>query len=307
VADTHEPLSSRPSWLRIRVHGGAADEDREAVRATLARHGLNTVCEEAGCPNLGECWAARTATFMLLGELCTRSCRFCGVATGHPGGVLDESEPERVAAAAADLDLAHVVLTSVDRDDLEDGGAMLFRATVDAVHRRLPGATIEALTPDFSEGAAALRALAAAPLHVLGHNLETVRRLTPSVRDARAGYERSLRVLAFLRSHAPASVRLKSSLMLGLGEELREVEEALRDLRVVGVDVVTLGQYLRPSPRCLPVVRYVPPDEFRTLEALGRDIGFHAVVAGPFVRSSYHAREVLHGNARDPRPSASIA
>lgn len=295
MADPRGELNGRPSWLRIRVSGGTSTAEREAVRSTLRRHGLNTVCEEARCPNLGECWAARTATFMLLGDHCTRNCRFCNVATGNPHGIVDRDEPARIASAAADLGLAHVVLTSVDRDDLEDGGAERFRATVDALHRRLPDTTVEALLPDFSENRASLRLLAEAPLHVLGHNLETVRRLTPVVRDRRAGYDRSLRVLSALRADAPRSVVLKSSLMLGLGERTEEVEESLRDLRAAGVDAVTVGQYLRPSASCAPVARYVTPEEFHEWQARGREIGFRAVVSGPFVRSSYHAREVLHG------------
>ncbi|UCF10874.1 MAG: lipoyl synthase, partial [Candidatus Bipolaricaulota bacterium] len=283
-------LNERPSWLRVRLSGGGAQRARREVRAALTRHGLHTVCEEARCPNLGECWAARTATFMLLGDRCTRSCRFCGVASGDPGGRIDREEPERIASAARDLGLAHVVLTSVDRDDLPDGGAAAFRSAVEAVHRTLPEATIEALVPDLSEDREALRRLSTAPLDVLGHNLETVRRLSPAVRDRRAGYDRSLRVLAALRSSAPTRVLLKSSLMLGLGECEDEIEDALRDLYDVGVQVVTLGQYLRPTERALPVARYVLPETFRALEGTAYRIGFHAVVAGPLVRSSYHAR-----------------
>lgn len=280
--------SERP---RIPVGGGDRRFGREFVRATLARHRLNTVCQEAGCPNLATCWGARTATFLLLGELCTRSCRFCGVATGDPRGIVDATEPRRVAAAAHDLGLAHVVLTSVDRDDLPDGGAGAFAAAIVAVREAIPEATVEALVPDFGGARESILAVAAAHAHVLGHNLETVRRLTPTVRDRRAGYDRSLDVLARLKAAAPGAVT-KSSLILGLGETDAEVEEALVDLRRAGVDLVTLGQYLRPSQRAMPVERHVPAEAFRQLEATARSLGFAGALAGPVVRSSYRAQEM---------------
>ena len=293
VADRRERVSKMPSWLRVPVADGAAQQARRAVRAALAEHGLNTVCQEAHCPNAGECWASGTATFMVLGAHCTRSCRFCSVETGDPRGEVDAAEPLRVAHAATALKLRHVVLTSVDRDDLPDGGAVAFRNVIQTVHRELPDASIEALVPDFAGNHAAIRLLASSPVDVLGHNVETIRRLTPAVRDRRAGYDQSLRVLAALRDGSPSHVVLKSSLMLGLGETLAEIEEALTDIRRAGVDAITIGQYMRPNRDCLPVERYVPPGEFARLEAAARRLGFRAVFAGPTVRSSYRARELL--------------
>jgi lipoic acid synthetase len=290
-------MTKPPSWLRVRVARGAR-EAREAVRSTLAELGVETVCQQARCPNQGACWGARTATFMVLGARCTRSCRFCAVETGDPGGVLDPTEPDRVARAAKALALRHVVLTSVDRDDLPDGGAEAFRRVTEAIRRELPSATIEALVPDFGAEPAALGTMADAPVDVLGHNLETVRRCTPAVRDRRAGYDRSLEVLCALRLRAPTSVILKSSLMLGLGETDEEVEQALRDLRAVPVDVVTVGQYLRPNPSCAPVARYVSPEGFARFEAFALGLGFDAALAGPLVRSSYLAGELLAQCAR---------
>jgi lipoic acid synthetase len=280
--------------LRVPVASGALREARAAVRSILTELGIETVCQQARCPNQGTCWGARTATFMVLGARCTRSCRFCAVKTGDPRGAVDRTEPDRVARAAQALELRHVVLTSVDRDDLPDGGAEAFRRVTEAVRRELPGATVEALVPDFAADPAALRTMADAPVDVLGHNLETVRRCTPAVRDRRAGYDRSLEVLRSLRRHAPPSVLLKSSLMLGLGETDEEIEQALRDLRTVPVDAITLGQYLRPHAACVPVARYVSPEEFARFEALALELGFGAAIAGPLVRSSYRARELLH-------------
>jgi len=253
----------------------------------LTRHRLETVCQGAQCPNAVECWSARTATFMILGGTCTRSCRFCDVPTGHPGGVVDGEEPERLASAVQELGLRYVVLTSVDRDDLPDGGADIFARTIEAIGRLDSEITIEALIPDFLGRRASWERLLSASPAVLGHNLETVRRLTPELRDRRASYEQSLRVLSFYAQRGGS--RVKSGLMLGLGERDDEVRRALQDLRAAGVEAVTLGQYLRPSAMAVPVVRYVPPDEFDALATYARSLGFLSVVAGPLVRSSYHA------------------
>ena len=285
-------MSGLPSWVRARAPSPHEAEGMRAVRGVLERHRLTTVCQGALCPNAAECWGRRTVTFLLLGDVCTRACRFCGVRTGNPGGVVDVDEPERLAAAVEELGLSYVVLTSVDRDDLEDGGALLFAASVRAVRARVPGARIEVLVPDFSGREASLEATASCGADVLGHNLETVRRTTPIWRDRRAGYDLSLSVLARLRALAPQAT-LKSSLILGLGEEREEVLEALRDLREAGVEIVAIGQYLRPDQTSLPVVRYVEPAEFEELAQEAWGMGFCSVLAGPLVRSSYHAERLV--------------
>jgi lipoic acid synthetase len=274
-----------PPWLKVRAPGGPAFvETRETVR-TL---GLHTVCEEARCPNIGECWAHRTATVMLLGGTCTRHCAFCAVAHGRPEPV-DPAEPLRVAAAVERLGLRHVVVTSVDRDDLPDGGAGHFVATAAAVKRLVPGCRLEVLVPDFRGDRAAVAAVAGAPIDVFNHNVETVPRLYRRVRPG-ARYERSLDVLASARACRPDLVT-KTGLMLGLGETTAELAAVFRDLRAVGCEVLTLGQYLRPSAdaRHLPVERYVPPEEFASLRDRALGLGFGHVEAGPLVRSSYHA------------------
>ncbi len=268
-----------------------------AVRDVLARYRLTTVCQGAICPNAVECWSARTATFMLLGGVCTRACRFCAVPTGNPGGALDSDEPRRLSEAVRELGLRYVVLTSVDRDDLKDGGASVFAEAIRRIKEEDETILVEALVPDFGGNDGALATIAAAGADVIGHNIETVRRITPLVRDPRAGYELSLSVLSRLKELAPDTIT-KSSLMLGLGEERDEISEALSDLRSVGVEIVTLGQYLRPTDAAYPVARYVPPEEFAELreEALG--CGFSYAVAGPFVRSSYRAAEAYAAAVR---------
>jgi lipoic acid synthetase len=228
---------------------------------------------------------------MVLGATCTRNCRFCDVPTGNPGGAIDDDEPDRLAEAVAELGLRYVVLTSVDRDDLPDGGADVFARAIEAIHRLDSDITVEALVPDFSGRRASWERVLSANAAVMGHNLETVRRLTPHLRDRRAGYEQSLDVLEHFARHGIS--RVKSGLMLGLGERDEEMRDALRDLRAVGVDAVTLGQYLRPSDAAIPVVRYVPPEEFDALAAFARSLGFRSVVAGPLVRSSYHAADAF--------------
>jgi lipoic acid synthetase len=277
--------SPRPDWLKVRLPNS---EGYFRLRALVAAERLNTVCEDARCPNLGECWGAGTATFMILGDTCTRACGFCAVRTGRPAG-LDLDEPRRVAQAVARLGLAYAVITSVDRDDLRDGGASVFAATVRQLRARVPGTRIELLVPDFQGDRDALAAVVAAGPDVLAHNIETVPRL---YRTARAGsrYTRSLDLLERARGFG-VEIVTKSSLMLGLGERRDEVLEVLADLRDRGVEIVTLGQYLQPTRDHLPVERYYAPEEFADFRAYALGLGFRRVEAGPLVRSSYHAEQ----------------
>jgi lipoyl synthase len=270
--------------------GSPLAPEARALRVLLREQALNTVCEEARCPNLGDCFSRGTATFMLLGDRCTRRCDYCSVATARPDAP-DPAEPERVAEAAARLRLRYVVLTAVARDDLADGGGAHFAATVHAVRRRLPAARVEVLTPDFKGGGAALDAVLAARPDVFNHNVETVPRVFPRVRP-QGSYERSLAVLSGVKSRRPA-LATKSGLMVGLGESDDEIVGVLRDLRAAGVDIVTMGQYLRPTRRHAPVHRYVTPDGFRALERAARGLGFPTVYSGVFVRSSFNAEEVF--------------
>lgn len=247
------------------------------------------------CPNIGECWGNGTATIMLMGSVCTRACRFCAVDTGNPRGWLDAEEPANAARTVELMGLKYVVLTSVDRDDLPDGGAGHYASCIRAIRERNPGTAVEALTPDFQGDAAAVRTVVAVDLAVFAHNLETVRRLTPAVRDPRAGYAQSLEVLRLAKLTRP-DILTKSSLMLGLGETDDEVQAAMVDLRKCGVDVLTFGQYLRPTANHLPVSRYVHPDEFLAYREQGLGLGFLEVVSGPLVRSSYRAERALEQN-----------
>lgn len=281
-----------PPWLKARAPAGEGFRD---VRALVREHRLATVCEEAKCPNIGECWNAGTATLMLMGAVCTRACRFCSVDTGNPHGWLDAGEPGNAARTVELMGLKYVVLTSVDRDDLPDGGAAHYAACVRAIRQRNPATAVEALTPDFQGVLADVETVVDSGIAVFAQNIETVRRLTHPVRDPRAGYEQTLSVLAHAKRHRP-SVLTKSSLMLGLGETDAEITETLTELRAAGVDIVTLGQYLRPTVHHLPVERFVTPAEFdryRT-EALG--LGFLECVSGPLVRSSYRAERALERN-----------
>jgi lipoic acid synthetase len=280
----------KPEWLRVLPSGGLA---YTRLKSLLGDLHLHTVCEEAHCPNVGECWGGGTATVMLMGDLCTRGCRFCAVRSGNPHGILDEDEPRRVADAIADMGLTYVVLTSVDRDDLPEGGASHFAHTIREVKARNPEILVEALIPDFGGDVDAVQTVIDARPDVLDHNLETVRRLQGVVRDRRATYEQSLLVLRAAKA-ARADLFTKSSLMVGLGETRYEVLEAMRDLRANGVDFLTLGQYLRPSARHLPVQEYVSPETFEGLRAAGEALGFAYVAAGPLVRSSYRAGEFFH-------------
>ena len=284
----------RPDWLRVRLPVGDNYND---LKQLMRSKSLHTVCEEARCPNMGECWANRTATFMILGSVCTRSCGFCAVATGRPMA-LDWEEPRRVAEAVTQMGLNHVVVTSVNRDELHDGGATLFAATIRWIRRMNPECAVEVLTPDFKGSREALKVVMDAKPDVFNHNVETVPRLYHRVRP-QAVYERSLDVLAWAKASNPGKPT-KTGFMLGLGETHDEIVDLLRDIRARNVDIVTIGQYLRPSPDHLPIERYAPPDEFREYARIGREMGFRNVYSGPLVRSSYHAWDQVKNLAEEP-------
>ena len=285
-------MSERPSWIKVHAPTASEAQEMRKVRGILERHSLTTICQGALCPNAVECWSARTATFLLLGKTCTRACRFCGVPTVDPHGAVDADEPRRVADAVAELGLRYVVLTSVDRDDLPDGGAALFAETIQRVASTHDETRVEALIPDFGGETTSLDRILAVNPDVVAHNVETVRRLTPALRDRRAGYDRSLAVLEYIGRNG-GSVRAKSGLMVGLGERTSEIEETLRDLHAAGTRIVTIGQYLRPTKWAVPVDRFVPPGEFDAIADRARSIGFEFVVSGPLVRSSYHAADAM--------------
>ncbi|MEN8719894.1 MAG: lipoyl synthase [Oceanococcaceae bacterium] len=279
----------KPGWLKAQL---PTDPRYYQTRGIVNEHRLATVCEESKCPNIGECWSHGTATIMLMGSVCTRACRFCSVDTGNPRGWLDPDEPANAARSVSLMQLQYVVLTSVDRDDLPDGGAAHYAQCVRAIRDANPDTAVEALTPDFQGQRQAVAVVAQSGLQVFAQNLETVERLTHTVRDARAGYRQTLDVLAHAKAVAP-DVLTKTSLMLGLGESRDEVLAALRDVRAAGVDIVTFGQYLQPTANHLPVARYVPPEEFTQLREDGLALGFMEVVSGPMVRSSYRADRVF--------------
>jgi len=289
---TNGGATARPDWLRVRAPGGPNYRDLKGLVDDLRLH---TVCESARCPNIGDCWERRTATFMILGDICTRSCGFCAIKTGRPIG-LDLEEPERVAEAVATLDLRHAVITSVNRDELPDGGAAIFAATIRSIRDRCPETSIEVLIPDFKGVWPALERVMEARPDILTHNMESIERLYYYVRP-QAKYDRSLELLRRAKAMAPG-VLTKSGMMLGVGEEDEEIVQSMTDLRSVDCDILTLGQYLRPSAQHIPVRRYVPPETFAALKRLGLEMGFQHVEAGPLVRSSYHADEQVH------RPSA---
>jgi lipoic acid synthetase len=284
-----EPPVRKPPWLKVRL---ATGDTYEHLRAKVKDLQLHTVCQEAMCPNVGECWGAGTATIMILGDTCTRGCRFCNVKTGSPRGEVDWLEPKRVAEAVRDLGWKYLVLTAVDRDDLADGGAAIFAGTVRAIHRLVPAAKVECLTGDFAGDLAALDIVLDAEPEVLAHNLETVERLQPTVRDKRAGFAQSLSILA----HAKRSGKVrytKTSLMLGLGETEAEIEDAMDAARAAGVDNFTMGQYLQPTKRHLAVDEYVTPEKFDRLRQVALAKGFRQVVSSPLSRSSYHAEQAF--------------
>ncbi len=276
----------RPEWLRVKFFNGPNYQDLKRLMRTLQ---LNTVCESARCPNMGECWEHGTATFMILGNICTRACGFCAVPSGKPAGPPDEQEPDRVAEAVERMSLRYAVVTSVNRDDQPDGGAAIFARTISEIRRRVPACKVEVLIPDFRGDWNALETVIAARPDVLNHNTETVPRLYHEVRKG-AVYGRSLELLRLAKSLAP-EMPTKTGLMLGLGEEREEVLAAMRDLAAQGTDILTLGQYMQPTREHLPIVRYVHPDEFAEYKKLGEQMGFAHVESGPLVRSSYHAFE----------------
>ena len=290
--DEQAPRGDKPKWLRFVSPGG---EGYQVVKKIVRTHRLSTVCEEAMCPNIGECWSAGTATIMLMGSVCTRACQFCAVDTGNPKGWLDLEEPKNTAESVALMGLNYVVLTSVNRDDLTDGGANHFAATVRAIKKRSPDTAVEALTPDFQGVMSDVEKLIDSGLDVFAQNIETVKRLTHPVRDPRASYQQTLSVLAHGKQHRP-QVLTKTSLMLGLGETEDEIKQAMDDMREHDVDIVTFGQYLRPTVNHLPVDHYVAPEAFDRYREWGLERGFLEVVSGPMVRSSYRAEQALMKN-----------
>ena len=274
--------ATKPRWLRVKLPTG---EKYKNVRKLVDNYGLHTICQSGNCPNMGECWGAGTATFMILGNVCTRSCGFCSVKTGRPDQV-DWDEPERVARSVKLMEVKHCVITSVDRDDLRDGGSIIWAETVKAVRRMSPGTTMETLVPDFKGEKRNIDRIVEAAPEIVSHNMETVRRLTRKVR-IQAQYDRSLEVLRYLKE--AGLPRTKSGIMLGLGEKEEEVIESLRDLRDARVDIITLGQYLQPTPGHLPVQEFITPEQFEKYKTIGLEMGFKYVESGPLVRSSYHA------------------
>ena len=290
VALPSPPRTRHPEWIRVRApHGG---ENYGQLRGLVHRLALHTVCEEALCPNIRECWGAGTATIMILGDICTRACRFCAIKTGNPRGIVDIEEPVRAAAAIAELKLNYVVITSVDRDDLPDGGAGIFAETVRQIKARSPKTLVEILTPDFRGLMDNVRTVVASRPDVFGQNIETVRRLTHTLRDRRAGYDQTMNVLRMVKEMDP-TMRTKSSILVGMGETYEEVFETMRDLREAQVDLLAIGQYLQPThlKRHIPLVEYVHPDQFAKYREAGIKLGFKYVASGPLVRSSYKAWE----------------
>jgi lipoyl synthase len=285
-------VGGKPSWLKVKLPSGKGYQE---VKDNVKGHKLSTVCEESKCPNIGECWTAGTATIMLMGSVCTRACRFCSVDTGNPKGWLDPEEPENSAESVRIMGLKYIVFTSVDRDDLDDGGAHHYAECVKAVKRVNPETNVEVLTPDFQGNLQALEEVLDSGIVVFAQNIETVKRLTHPVRDPRASYETTMELLAHSKKYRP-DILTKTSLMLGLGETDEEIRQTMLDLRAIELDIVTLGQYLRPTPNHLAIERYVKPEEFDRYREWGLEMGFKEVVSGPFVRSSYRAERALEGN-----------
>ncbi len=281
-------IARKPEWLKVKLPSGA---NYEKLRAIVRERGLHTVCQEAMCPNIAECWGVGTGTFMILGDTCTRGCRFCNVKTGHPNPI-DPLEAFKLAQSIEDLGLNYAVITCVDRDDLQDGGALQMAEAIRAIHHRTPHVKVEVLTSDYRGDVKALRTVIDADPEVFAHNIETTRALTPHVRDRRCGYDQSLAVLANAKAMRPDKFT-KSSIMLGLSESDEDVLQAARDLRNVGVDIITFGQYLQPTHRHLKVVEFVTPEKFRWFAQAVKPMGFHQVVSGPLVRSSYHAEQAF--------------
>ncbi len=286
------PGGRKPPWLRVRIGSGAG---YEKVRNIVQQHALSTVCQESHCPNIAECWDHGTATIMLMGSVCTRACKFCSVDTGNPNGWLDPKEPANAAESVRLMNLKYVVLTSVDRDDLADGGAAHYAACVQAIRQMNPNTAVEALTPDFSGSRAAVEIVVDSGLDVFAQNIETVQRLTHLVRDPRAGYQQTLDVLRHAKTHR-SNLITKTSLLAGIGERDDEIKQTMDDLRRADVDVLTLGQYLRPTLNHLEVERWVHPDQFQRYREWGLERGFMEVASGPLVRSSYRADRIMEGN-----------
>ena len=286
----HIPIERKPTWLRVKSQNSSKYRELKSI---VSEKKLYTVCEEAMCPNIQECWSHGTATFMLLGSVCTRACRFCAVDTGNPKGSLDKDEPIKVASSIAHMNLKYAVLTSVNRDDLRDGGAEHFSHTIEAIKEKAPEVIVEALVPDFLGNKQSIEILLSSKLEVFAQNLETVSRLTKRVRDPRAGYDQTLEVLSYAKQHSP-SVITKTSLMFGLGETEEEILKTFDDIRRTGVDVLTLGQYMRPTVNHLPVERWYTPEEFEYFKDLALGMGFLEVASGPMVRSSYRADRIAH-------------
>jgi lipoic acid synthetase len=291
-SDAPRPAGRKPAWLKI---SSQRSPEFSKVNKTVDQHHLATVCKESHCPNMNECWSNGTATIMVMGSVCTRACRFCSVDTGNPNGWLDSEEPENTARSVELMDLRYVVITSVDRDDLADGGAQHYANCVKAIKRRNPDTAVEALTPDFNGDLNCIETVVTSGLEVFAQNIETVERLTYDVRDPRAGYQQTLTVLAHAKLLRP-KILTKSSLMLGLGETDEEIMQTMRDLHSHNVDILTLGQYLQPTKNHLPVARWVHPDEFNRYRELGLEMGFIEIAAGPMVRSSYRADKILEKN-----------
>ena len=284
------PIERKPTWLRLKSQNSSKYRELKSI---VSEKKLHTVCEEAMCPNIQECWSHGTATFMLLGSVCTRACRFCAVDTGNPKGSLDKDEPIKVASSIAHMNLKYAVLTSVNRDDLRDGGAEHFSHTIQAIKEKAPEVIVEALVPDFLGNKQSIEILLNSKLEVFAQNLETVSRLTKRVRDPRAGYDQTLEVLSYAKQHSP-SVITKTSLMFGLGETEEEILKTFDDIRRTGVDVLTLGQYMRPTVNHLPVEKWYTPEEFEYFKGLAIGMGFLEVASGPMVRSSYRADRIAH-------------
>jgi lipoyl synthase len=293
-----ENYQRKPEWLKVKLPQG---EDFKEIRNNLREKGLATVCEEAKCPNISECWSARTATVMILGDTCTRACKFCNVKTGNPKGFLNPEEIDNTSKMVSIMNLRYVVITSVDRDDLEDHGAAHFAAVVKRVHKDHPETKVEVLIPDFAGVEERMHTLAQSSPYVIAQNIETVRRLTHPVRDPRAGYEKTLGCLKFYKDNYP-QIQTKTSIMVGLGETWEEIQETLEDVRKAGVDIVTFGQYLQPSKRHLEVKKYYTPEEFSELKRMALKLGFKFVASGALVRSSYKAADFLDYVEAQPQP-----
>ncbi len=275
----------KPDWLKITLPKG---KNYNIINEILSRYNLNTVCQSARCPNIGECWGNKTATFMILGDVCTRNCKFCAIRTGNPNGTIDEKEPQRIAQAVKDLALNYVVVTSVTRDDLTDGGAEIFAETIKEIRQQNPETKIEVLIPDFANNFSALKVVIDTQPYVLSHNLETTKNLTPMIRDKRANYYKSIQLLNTSKEIC-SNLKTKSGFMVGLGETEAEIIETMKDLKKARVDILTIGQYLQPTKYHLPVQNYIHPEQFKVFRTFGLELGFKAVFSAPFVRSSYHA------------------